>query len=192
MSRTNPMKLATPPIRELPAARRSSSAPTSKSSRCARIIALASGHRRENCDLVTLTDGVLEPDITLIDRHPDDRKISQRLGISAAARPQPIEQAGHVLHSRRQVNFLFGAADPRTQPGEINQLHPITSENGRKSTVMPGARSLVSSSTITSPSDRVIEERMPARSLGYLTAIRSLPSRCRLALTYSRRPGFLR
>src|ERR1700730_14899103 len=144
MSRTNPMKLATPPIREFRAARRSSSPIASFASRCTRIIALASGHRRENCDLVTLTDGVLEPDITLIDRHPDDRKISQRLGISAAARPQPIEQACHVLHSRRQVNFLFGASDPRTQPLEINHIHPITSENGRKSTIPPGASSLAS------------------------------------------------
>src|SRR5712671_140320 len=180
MSRTNPTKLATPPIWGLPAARRSSSAPTSKSSRCTRIIALTSGHRREDRDLVTLPDGVLGPDIVLIDRHPDHRKITQRLGISAAARSQPIEQACHVLHSRRQIGFLFGAADARTQPGKIKQLHPITSENGRKSTVMPGATSLVSSSTITSPSDWVIEERMPAPSLGYLTATRSLPSRCRL------------
>jgi hypothetical protein len=70
----------------LPAASRSSSVPTSKSSRCTRIIALASGHRREDCDLVTLPDRVLEPDIVLIDRHPDDRKITQRLGISSAAR----------------------------------------------------------------------------------------------------------
>src|SRR5438270_9295748 len=192
MSRTNPMKLATPPIRGLPAARSSISAPTSKSSRCTRIIALTSGYRREDCDLVTLPDGVLEPDIVLIDRDPDHRKVTQRLGISAAARPQPIEQPCHVLHSRRQVGFLFGAADARAQPGKIKQLHPITSENGRKSTVMPGATSLVSSSTTTSPSDRVIEERMPAPSLRYLAATRSFPSRSRLALTYSRRPGFLR
>src|SRR5580704_18531387 len=103
MSRTNPMKLATPPIRELPADSRSSSAPTSKSSRCTRIIVLASGDRRENCDLVTLPDGVLEPDIVLIDRHPHDRNIAQSLGISAAPRSQPIEQPCHVLHSGRQV-----------------------------------------------------------------------------------------
>src|SRR3954471_14164100 len=106
MSRTNPMKLATPPIRGLPAARRSSSVPTSKSSRCTRIIALASGHRREYRDLVTLPDGVLEPDIVLIDGHPDNRKIAQSLGISATAGSQPIEQPSHVLHSRRQVGFL--------------------------------------------------------------------------------------
>src|SRR6202035_677291 len=99
MSRTNPMKLATPPIRGLPAARRSSSAPTSKSSRCTRIIALASGHRREDRDLVTLQPGVLEPDIVLIDRRPHDRNIAQSLGISAAPRSQPIEQPCHVLHS---------------------------------------------------------------------------------------------
>src|SRR5271155_2079562 len=128
MSRTNPIKLATPPTRRFPAVRRSSSAPTSKSSRCTRIIALASGHRREERDLVTLPDGVVEPDIVLIDRHPDDRKIAQRLGISAAARPQPVEQPCHVLHSSRQIGFLFGAPDARTQPGKIKQLHPITSE----------------------------------------------------------------
>jgi hypothetical protein len=51
-----------------------------------RNLVLASGHRREDRDLVTLPDRVLEPDIVLIDSHPDDRRITQRLGISSAAR----------------------------------------------------------------------------------------------------------
>src|SRR5438477_123353 len=86
-SRLRPRLGRRPSVRRPEFPRSSSSAPTSKSSRCTRIIALASGHRREDRDLVTLPDGVIEPDIVLVDRHPDDRKITQRLGISIAARP---------------------------------------------------------------------------------------------------------
>src|SRR5437773_1767935 len=47
-------------------------------------------------------------------------------------------------------------------------IHPNTSENGRKSTVMPTATSLRLSSRMTKPSDCTIDDRMPAPSRGYL------------------------
>src|SRR5258708_776100 len=132
---------------------------------------------------------MFEPDRSLIDPNPHDRKIAQRLGISAAARLQPIQEPGHVSDVRRQIDFLLGAADARPQPSEIEELyrdrgllariaggmpavqsrHAITSEKGRKSTIVPCARSLVVSSRTTRPSDCTIDERIPAPSLWYLT-----------------------
>src|SRR5689334_11013809 len=121
------MKLATPQIRELPAANRSSSRPTSKSSRCTRIMALAPGNRREDGDLVAFSHWVLESDIVMVDRDTDDREIAQCLGISAAARSEPVEEAGYVPYFRRRFDLLLGAADTCPQPGKIQKLHPITS-----------------------------------------------------------------
>src|SRR2546427_5222253 len=112
------MKLATPPMRWLPAVRRSSSTPTSKSSRCTRIIGSASGDRREERDLVAFPQRVLGSDIILIDRNPHDSQIPQRLGISAAAGAQPIEQTPDIANFGRQGNLLLGAADARSQPSE--------------------------------------------------------------------------
>src|SRR6266436_8240499 len=179
-------------MRWLPAARRSSSAPTSKSSRCTRIIGSASGDRREQRDLVAFAQRVLGSDIILIDRDPYHSEIPQRLGISAAAGAQPIEQTRDIANFGRQGHLLLGAADARSQPREIKQPHESTSENGRKSTMLPTASSLAVSSKITSPSERTIEDRIPAPSLGYLTATTASPSRFRLARKYSRRPSFLR
>src|SRR3984893_10081324 len=192
MSRTSPMKLATPPMRWLPAASRSSSTPTSKSSRCRRIIGSASGDRWEQGDLVAFAQRVLGSDIILIDGNAHDSEIPQRLGISAAAGAQPIEQTRDIPNFGRQGDLLLGAPDARSQPGEIEQPHGITSENGRKSTRLPTASSLTASSRMTSPSERTIEDRIPAPSLGYLRATTASPSRFRLARKYSRRPSFLR
>src|SRR6516162_1996034 len=105
---------------------------------------------------------------------------------------QPIEQPRDIVDPGRQRDFFFGAADARSQPGEIEQFHPITSEKGRKSTMVPTVSSLAASSNMTRPSDRTIEERIPAPSLAYLTATMASPFRSRLARKYSRRPGFLR
>src|SRR5215471_13413765 len=129
-----------------PAARLSSAAPTSISSRCTRIIALASGDRREDRDLVAFPQRMFTPDIVLIDRYPDDRKVPQRFGVPAAPRPKPVKQAGHVANPGRQFHHFLGATNARAQPGEIEKLHPNTSENGKKSTVAPGAKSLAISS----------------------------------------------
>src|SRR5271155_6129094 len=107
-----------PPIRWSPAASRSSSAPMSKSSRCTRIIASASGDRREDRDLVAGAYRVVEPHIVMVDRDPNDGAVLQRRRIIGAARAEPIEQPGHVADLRRQRQFLFGAADSRAQPGE--------------------------------------------------------------------------
>src|SRR3984893_11598294 len=179
-------------MRWLPAASRSSSTPTLKSSRCTRIIGSASGDRREERDLVAFAQRVLGSDIVLIDRNAHDSEIPQRLGISAAAGAQPIEQPRDIANLGRQGDLLLGAADAGAQPGEIEQPHESTSENGRKSTMLPTASSLAPSSKITSPSERTIEVRIPAPSLGYLTATTASPSRFRLARKYSRRPSFLR
>src|SRR6516225_10845457 len=97
MSRTSPIKLATPPIRGLPAVRRSSSAPTSKSSRCTRIIASASGYRRKDGDLVTLPDGVPESDIIMIDGDANDPEDLERLGVPTAPPAQPIDQSRDIV-----------------------------------------------------------------------------------------------
>src|SRR6266436_4600 len=166
--------------------------PTSKSSRCTRIIGSASGDRREERDLVAFAQRVLGSDIVLIDRNPHDPQIPQRLGISAAAGAQPIEQRRDIANFGRQGDFFLGAADARSQPGEIEEPHEITSENGRKSTMLPTASSLAASSRMTSPSERTIEDRIPAPSLGYLEATTPAPSRFRVARKYSRRPSFLR
>src|SRR5260370_28804235 len=175
-------------------------------------MASASGDRREDGDLAALPQGMLASDVILIDRHAHHRKIPQRLSISAAARLQPVQEPGHVSDVRRQIDFLLGAPDARPQPSEIKELHrdrgplarmagrmpavqrrhAITSEKGKKSIIVPAARSLVVSSRTTRPSDCTIEERIPAPSLGDLTAMTAPPLRCRLARRYSRLPGLLR
>src|SRR5579883_2315418 len=141
----------------------------SKSSRCTRIIALASGHRREDRHLVLIGERVVAPDIFLVDRDPHDREVAQRLRVPRTARAEPVEQ-----------------------PGEIEDLHPNTSEKGRKSQISPGSSAAVASPTTTRPSERTIEDRMHAPSRGYLTATSAAPSRSSRARRYSRRPGFLR
>src|SRR5215472_17673698 len=102
---------------------------------------------------------------------------------------QPIEQPRDIVDPGRQRDFFFGAADSRPQPGEIEQFHRITSEKGRKSTMVPTVSSLVASSRMTRPSDRTIEEIIPAPSLGNLTATMASPWRSSRALKYSRLPG---
>src|SRR5215472_11315251 len=103
-------------MRWLPAVRRASSVPTSKSSRCTRIIASASGNRREDRNLVAFLQRMFIPDIVLIDRHPDDRKVPQRFGISAAPRPKPVKEASHVTNPGRQFDLFLGAPNARPQP----------------------------------------------------------------------------
>src|SRR5215472_9944568 len=164
-------------MRWLPAVRRASSTPMSKSSRCTRIIASASGYRREDRDLVHIAQRVLPSDIVLVDGDAHHRQVAQRLGIAGATRLQPAQQPGHIADFRRQRQFLLGAADARAKPSEIEDLHPSTSKKGRKSTMAPGARLLVASSRMTRPSDCTIEDRMPAPSRGYLTATKASPSR---------------
>src|SRR5215831_5329837 len=120
---------------------RSSSAPTSKSSRCTRIIPSTPGHRWEQGDLVTFPDRMCEPDILLINGDANEPEVSQRLGMPVAAPPQPIEQPRHIIDLRRQSDVFLGAANARPQPSKIEKLHPITSEKGRKSTTVPAVSS---------------------------------------------------
>src|SRR5437870_4052644 len=127
LSRTSPIKLATPPTPWSPAASRSSSTPVSKSSRCTRIICsasvLAPSYGREQRDLVALADRMVAPDIVLVHRDPDNREVAQCLGVTGAASAQPFEEPRDVAHSRRQRQLLLGLPDTRPQPGEIQQLH---------------------------------------------------------------------
>src|SRR5579863_6448089 len=192
MSRTRPTKLATPPMRVLPRLSASNSAPTSKSSRCTRIIGSPSGHRREERDLVAVRERMAAPDIIVIDRDADRLGFRERLAPAGAARPQPLDKARDIAHLGGQHHLLLGDADARAQPGEIEQLHPITSAKERKSTTAPGITAPAASPRMTSPSELTIEERMPAPSRRNFSATRTSPSRLRLARRYSRRPGFLR
>src|SRR5690348_3855517 len=123
MPRTSPTKLATPPIPVLPRVSASSSAPMSKSSRCTRIIASASGDRREERHFVAGTDGMIPGDIFLVDRDADDRAVAERLGEAGPARLQPVEQSGHGGDTRRRLERLLGLADLLAQPREIKDLH---------------------------------------------------------------------
>src|SRR5262245_36191349 len=102
MSRTRPTKLTTPPISCRPLVRALSSAPTSKSSRCTRIMASASGHRREDGDLVASGDGMVVLHIGLVHRHAHHREIFQRLGMAGRAGLEPVEQCTDALHLGRR------------------------------------------------------------------------------------------
>src|SRR5579884_1679360 len=113
MSRTIPTKLAMPPTRRLPWASRSSSAPTSKSSRCTRIMVLSSRHRREQRHLVAVAQRVVVTDIILVDGDAHRLRLFQRLGVIGAAPAQPEDELGDVAHFRRQRHFLLGNADAR-------------------------------------------------------------------------------
>src|SRR5262245_59481602 len=88
-SRTTPTKLTTPPISVRPVVSAVHSAPTSKSSRCTRIISLPAGDRREDGDLVAGRDRMIERHIGLVHRDADDRQVLQRLGVARRARFQP-------------------------------------------------------------------------------------------------------
>src|SRR5205085_2279983 len=47
--------------------------------------------RRKDRDLVAVADRIVVPDIILVDRDPDHRKIAQCLGIARTASAQPVE-----------------------------------------------------------------------------------------------------
>src|SRR5689334_18393440 len=123
MSRTSPTNEATPPIRWLPRASLSSSAPTSKSSRWTRITGSASGDRREERDLVAAPHRMVPADIFLVDRDPHHREVLQRLGEARPARLQPAEQRADRGHLGRRIDALLGDADPAAQPGEVQDFH---------------------------------------------------------------------
>src|SRR5215472_125121 len=123
ISRTRPMKLATPPMPWRPSVKRAISAPTSKSSRWTRIIASASGDRREQRDLVIGAHGVAHRHVFLIDRDTHHREILERLGEARAPPLEPAQERGHVHHLGGRLDALLGEADLGTQPGEIKDLH---------------------------------------------------------------------
>src|SRR5579872_418483 len=82
-----------------------------------------------------------------------------------------------------------GAADAACTPGDhrylaleaerlqgicqLQPLHSITSLNGRNATGSPAAKLVIPSAKTTSPSDQVIEDRIPAPSRGNFSAIHS-------------------
>src|SRR5579872_1736560 len=123
ISRTRPTKRVTPPIPCRPLVREASSAPTSKSSRCTRIIASPPGHRREEGHLIIAPDRVVEADITLIDGDPDHRRILEGFGELRAAAFEPVDERLDRRHVGRRVEHLLGDADLGADPGEIEHPH---------------------------------------------------------------------
>src|ERR1700690_2981115 len=101
VSRTRPTKLASPPMSLRPSVNRTSSAPTSKSSRWTRITS-ASRHRREEGDLVASAHGVVGTGIFLIDRDAQDLAGGQRRLVGGAPLFQPIEQLADGGDLRRR------------------------------------------------------------------------------------------
>src|SRR5579875_801657 len=161
ISRTSPTKLTTPPILRLPAASAASSAAGSKSSRWTRIIS-ASRHRREEGHLVARPHRVIGAHIFLVDGDADHGRVLQRGGIARAASPKPFDESGHIGHRGRKRHLFLGDAGALLEPGEIKELHQLTSLKGRKSTMLPLLRWVTVSGNSTKPSDSIIEERIPA------------------------------
>src|SRR5579863_2904332 len=123
MSRTRPMKLVTPPISVRPRVSAAISAPGSKSSRWTRIIASASGDRREECDLVARLHAMRVADIFAIDRDAHEFRIVQRLGVVGPTRLQPINELGDGRDRARRIDGLFRGSDSLPQRGEIEDFH---------------------------------------------------------------------
>src|SRR5215469_4077852 len=123
MSRTRPMKDVTPPISLRPRVSAAISAPGSKSSRWTRIIASASGDRREERDLVAGFEAMVVGDVFAIDRDAHQLRVGQRVDIIRPARLQPIDELRHGRDAARRIEHLFGRADLLPQPGEIEEFH---------------------------------------------------------------------
>src|SRR5260370_35257304 len=95
----------------------------SKSSRWTRIIASASGDRRKEGDLVTVTDGMARLDVFLVDGDAHHRKILERLGEAGAAPPQPAGQRRDVADTGGHRDILPRGAGPPRHPGEKEGFH---------------------------------------------------------------------
>src|SRR5579883_479885 len=83
------------------------------------------GHRRKERDLVARLHRVIPADIFVIDGHPHEDGVLERIGEAGAAAPEPFEERCHIRHAGGELHRLFGAADFRTQPGEIKELHDV-------------------------------------------------------------------
>src|SRR5271154_1471394 len=172
--RTVPMKLTTPPIKVLPRVRLSISRPTSKSSRCTRIIS-APRHRWEDGYFVAGLQREIPADRAAVDRDAQGPAVLQGLGEARPPRLEPIDQGPDRGHAGGQIEGFLGLADLGLEPGEIEQLHQghlgrragacnphaITSLKGRKSTGDPSSTCDTPSPIWISPSDSTIEVNIP-------------------------------
>src|SRR5262249_49713676 len=123
ISRTSPMKLATPPTSLRPAVSRAISAPTSKSSRCTLIMDSAACHRRQQRHSVAGLHGIVEAGIFLVYSDPDDRSVGESGSMLGPPGGQPIEQRADGCHLGRRRHRLLTDADLALEPGEIKYPH---------------------------------------------------------------------
>src|SRR4030088_1179508 len=97
-SRTVPVKETMAPISVRPDVSRAISARISKSS-CSTLITLASGHRREECDLARAADLRVMAYMAVVDGRADDLRAVKGIGEFGTAGFQPghhIADRGHV------------------------------------------------------------------------------------------------
>src|SRR5262245_38155350 len=118
--RTVPVKVTMAPMSVRPAARRRTSAPTSKSSRCTRTLkASASRHRGKEGDLAGAGQVGRWLDVDLIDGGPDDLGARERVRVLGALPLEPGHQLPHCADFGRQIENLLGLAGLLAHPGEI-------------------------------------------------------------------------
>src|SRR5262245_7475556 len=121
--RTVPVKVTMAPMSVRPAARRRTSAPTSKSSRCTRALkGSTSGHRRKEGDLARPGEAGGRLDVRLIDGGSDDLRPRKCLGVLGPGLPEPRPQVRHRVDAGRQIEVLLGLAGLLAHPGEIADL----------------------------------------------------------------------
>src|SRR3972149_5662630 len=137
LPRTTPTKAAMPPTRRASVPSFLSSALASKSSRCTRIIALASRDRREQSDLVARGDAPFETGVLPVDGDAHRAQVAKRRGVARRALLEPLDERAHGGDPGRRRDLFGRAAPPSAQRGEIEQLHHASSLKGRKSTIAP-------------------------------------------------------
>src|SRR5690625_5221854 len=122
ISRTRPMKTVRPPIDLLPAVSAAISWPGSKSSRCTRtVMASASGHRREEGDLVTGLHRISRSCVLLVHRNAHRLGVAERRRVVVTALRQPREELFDVGHRLGRGDLLLRMTHFLLQPGEIQQ-----------------------------------------------------------------------
>src|SRR5262245_55119978 len=118
--RTVPVKVTMAPMSVRPAARRRTSAPTSKSSRCTRTLkASASRHRGKKSDFAGAGQIGRRLDVDLIDGGADDLGARKSLRVLGALPLEPSHQLAHCADAGRQIENLLGLAGLLAHPGEI-------------------------------------------------------------------------
>src|SRR5215469_12833455 len=170
-----------PPMAVLPRVRFSISRPTSKSSRCTRIMAASTArHGRKQRHFVARLKPEIPADMAAIDGDAQRPPVLECFGETGPARLEPVDQRGRRRNAGGEIEGFLGLAAIGLEPGEIQKPHgadlgagarrrkpyAMTSLKGRKSTVPPSSTWLNPSGISTRPSDSTIEVRMPAPSRG--------------------------